>query len=84
MRVTIPTHNVRYLEEIARLLLEDLKLRGFSTNAASYMGLCRSHADQVQLTVEERSLVMETLLKLNKKYNGPIWADVGLLAEAKG
>ena len=83
VRVTIHRHNVNDLEDIALLLLEDLKLPGFSTNAASYMGLCRSHADEVQLTVDERSLAMATLLKLNKKYNGRIGAAAGPLAEAR-
>jgi len=83
VRVTIHRHNVNDLEEIARFLLEDLKLPGFSTNAASYMGLCRSHSDEVQLTVDERSLAMETLLRLKQKYNGRISAQAGPLAEAE-
>ncbi len=67
VRVTIHKQNVKDLEEIAKLLLEDLGLSGFSTNAASYMGLCRYNKDEVQLTVEERSSAMEILLKLKKK-----------------
>jgi len=63
--------------------LEEVGLPGFSTNAASFMGLCRQNTEQVQLTVEERSLAMEALLRLNKKYNGCISADAGPLAEAK-
>ena len=83
VRVTIHKHNVRDLENVAKLLLEEVGLPSFSTNAASYMGLCRKNTDQVQLTVEERSLAMETLLELNKKYNGRISASAGPLAEAK-
>ena len=83
VRVTIHRHNVRDLEEIARLLLEDLGIGSFSTNAASHMGLCREYAEQIQLTVEERSLAMETLLRLNRKYKGRIQAAAGPLAEAK-
>ena len=82
VRVTIHRQNVKDLEGIARLLLEEIGLSGFSTNAASFMGLCRQSADQVQLTVEDRSLAMETLLKLNQKYNGRIGASAGPLAEA--
>jgi len=82
VRVTIHRKNVGHLEEIARLLLEEFGLPGFSTNAAGYMGLCRQNAEQIQLDVEERSLAMETLLKLNKKYNGCIQAMAGPLAEA--
>jgi SynChlorMet cassette radical SAM/SPASM protein ScmE len=83
VRVTIHKHNVRDLENVAKLLLEDTGLPGFSTNSASYMGLCRKNTDQVQLTVEERSLAMEILLELNKKYNGRISASAGPLAEAR-
>ena len=83
VRVTIHKHNVRDLENVAKLLLEEVGLPGFSTNAASYMGLCRQNAEQVQLTAEERSLAMEALLKLEKKYNGRIGATAGPLAEGK-
>jgi MoaA/NifB/PqqE/SkfB family radical SAM enzyme len=40
VRVTIHRENVRDLEAIAAYLLEDMGLPGFSTNAASPMGLC--------------------------------------------
>jgi len=83
VRVTIHRQNVRELDKIAKLLLEDIGLSGFSTNSASYMGLCRQNAEQVQLTVEERTLAMETLLELNNKYNGRISATAGPLAEGK-
>jgi SynChlorMet cassette radical SAM/SPASM protein ScmE len=83
VRVTIHRQNVKDLEGIARLLLEEIGLPGFSTNAASFMGLCRQHADSVQLTVEERSFAMESLLKLNRKYNGRISAAAGPLAEGR-
>jgi len=82
VRVTIHKENVRDLENVARLLLEEIGLPSFSTNAAFYMGLCRQNAEQVQLTVEERSKAMETLLKLRKKYNGRINATAGPLNEA--
>ncbi|MDM8525328.1 SynChlorMet cassette radical SAM/SPASM protein ScmE [Desulfococcaceae bacterium HSG8] len=83
VRVTIHRHNVNDLEEIARLLLEEIGIPGFSTNAASHLGLCRQHADDIQLTVDEHSLAMKTLLKLNKKYNGRITAEAGPLAHAE-
>jgi len=83
VRVTIHRNNVRDLESVAKLLLEEIGLPGFSTNAASYMGLCRQNAEQVQLTVEERSIAMESLLNLNKRYNGRISANAGPLAEAR-
>jgi len=83
VRVTIHKHNVEDLEGIARLLLEEIGLPSFSTNSASYMGLCRQNAEQVQLTAEERSLAMETLLRLRKKYGGRISAAAGPLAEGE-
>ena len=82
VRVTIHRQNVSDLEAIAELLLEEIGLPDFSTNAASYMGLCRQNVDQVGLSVEDRTLAMETLLKLNQKYDGRISAQAGPLAEA--
>ena len=82
VRVTIHRHNVSDLEAIAKLLLKEIGLPGFSTNAASYMGLCRQNVDQVGLSVEDRILAMETLLKLNRKYDNRINAQAGPLAEA--
>lgn len=83
IRVTIHKQNVRDLEAVARLLLEEMELPGFSTNSASYMGLCRQNAELLQLNLEEQILAMETLLKLEKKYNGRIYAASGPLANAK-
>tara|TARA_B100000315_G_scaffold231474_1_gene242803 strand:+ start:4623 stop:5723 length:1101 start_codon:yes stop_codon:yes gene_type:complete len=83
VRITIHKHNVWNLEEVAEFLLDEIGLPGFSTNSASYFGLCAKNAAQVQLTVEERSIAMETLLRLNKKYNGRINGAAGPLAEGK-
>jgi SynChlorMet cassette radical SAM/SPASM protein ScmE len=83
VRVTIHRQNVEDLERVARLLLEDIGLSAFSTNAASFFGLCRQFAKQIILTPKDRTLAMETLLKLNRKYNGRISANAGPLAEAE-
>lgn len=83
VRLTINRKNVNDLEGVARLLLEDLKLPSLGTNSASFMGLCRRNAQEVQLTVSERNLAMEALLEINKKYNGRISAMAGPLAEAR-
>jgi SynChlorMet cassette radical SAM/SPASM protein ScmE len=82
VRVTINKYNVVDLEKIAKLLLEDLELPSFSTNSALFMGLCRQNTDNIQLTIDERSLAMKTLLTLSKKYNGRIDAISGPLADA--
>lgn len=83
VRVTIHRQNVHDLENIARLLLEDIGLASFSTNSAGYLGLCQKNTDQVQLTTEERALAMTTLLKLIDKYGDRISAAAGPLAEAR-
>lgn len=83
VRVTIHRHNVDELEEIARLLLVDLAMPQFSTNAASPMGLCRKNGASVQLNHEEMQHAMETLVMLNRRYNGRIHASAGPLAYAR-
>jgi len=83
VRVTIHRHNVHDLEGIARLLLEDLGLDGFSTNAAGYLGACRQNVNEVMLTTHDRQEAMETLLRLTARYNGRISAQAGPLAEGE-
>lgn len=82
VRVTVHRHNVSDLDAIAALLLGELGLPGFSTNAASYMGLCRQNVEQVGLSTEDRSVAMATLLGLKKKHRNRITANAGPLAEA--
>jgi SynChlorMet cassette radical SAM/SPASM protein ScmE len=84
VRVTIHRKNVDDLAAIAAFLLDDLGLPSFSTNSASFMGLCRNNAEQLLLTPRERTKAMRTLLKLVKKYEGRIGASAGPLAEARG
>jgi SynChlorMet cassette radical SAM/SPASM protein ScmE len=82
VRVTIHRHNVHDLENTARFLLEELGLPGFSTNAASYFGLCQKNAADMLLTTKDRQTAMEVLIKLNKKYQDSITAQAGPLSEA--
>lgn len=82
VRMTIHKGNLHHLEETSRLLLEEVGLPGFSTNAASYMGMCRIDSEKIQLNTEERSLAMETLTHLNQKYHGRIMATAGPLSDA--
>jgi Fe-coproporphyrin III synthase len=83
VRVTIHRHNVGDLENVARLLLEELGLPGFGTNAAGYLGSCQVHAGEVLLSVEQRQAAMETLERLAAQYEGRISATAGPLAEAR-
>jgi Fe-coproporphyrin III synthase len=81
VRVTIHHNNVHDLENIARLLLEDLGIRAFSTNSAGVMGTCRMNQENVLLTAQDRIAAMNALLRLNEKYKGRISAAAGPLAE---
>jgi SynChlorMet cassette radical SAM/SPASM protein ScmE len=83
VRVTIHRQNVRDLESIAAYLLEDMGLPGFSTNAASPLGLCLGDTGRIQLTVEEQTLAMEKMLMLTREYEGRIDAQAGPLAQAR-
>jgi SynChlorMet cassette radical SAM/SPASM protein ScmE len=83
VRVTINRNNLEDLPEVARLLLVDLGLPGFSTNSADFMGICRSQAEKIQLTVADRSRAMALLCELEEKYPGRISANAGPLAEAR-
>ena len=83
VRVTIHKKNVHHLSNICSFLLEELELPSFSINSVSYMGSCRTSADELQLDYEERSLAMEALFQLNNKFKGRIKATSGPLAEVK-
>lgn len=83
VRLTIHRYNVHDLQAAARLLLEELGLSSFGVNSAGYLGACRLHADEIQLTTAERQQVMQTLLRLAEKYKGRISAQAGPLAEGR-
>lgn len=83
VRVTIHKFNYKGLDEITRLLLEEVGLPSFSTNSASNFGLCRKNKDTTQLNAEEYSETMAKLIELNVKYNGRIGAQAGPLASGK-
>ena len=83
VRVTLHRFNIHDLENIARLLLEELGLDGFSTNCAAYLGSCRLNGDEVMLRTEDRELAMEKLVCLANTYDGRITATAGPLAEAR-
>ena len=83
VRVTINRHNVDDLSNIARLLLEEVGLSGFSTNEAELMGTAHCHGDSILLTPGERRRAMATLETLNERYGGRIGAAAGPLALAR-
>ena len=83
VRVTIHRHNVYDLDQIAKVILEDIGIPDFTTNYASHLGMCRQNANSVQLTLEELVYAMETLVKLKNKYKGRISGLAGPLANAE-
>lgn len=83
VRVTINRYNVDDLENIARLLLEDVGLPGFSTNEAFPMGSGKCSGESVILTREQRQQAMDALMALSERYEGRIGAQAGPLALAR-
>ena len=83
VRVTINRHNVDDLENIARLLIEDVGLSGFSTNEADVMGSAQCNGQDVVLTEDERRRAMEALVRLNERYGRRIGAQAGPLSRAR-
>jgi SynChlorMet cassette radical SAM/SPASM protein ScmE len=83
IRVTLHKKNVHDMENIARLLLEDLGLPTFSINSVSYMGLCRQNSSSLQLDTADRTAIMQVLLDLYHKYNGRISSTSGPLSDAQ-
>ncbi|MDD4652331.1 MAG: radical SAM protein [Methanothrix sp.] len=83
VRVTVNRYNLHDLENIARLLLEDVGLASFGTNEADRFGSAKCYGQDVMLTPEERLLAMRTLSGLAKRYLGRIAAFAGPLAMAK-
>ncbi|MGB2963636.1 MAG: radical SAM protein [Anaerolineales bacterium] len=83
VRVTINKHNVDDLENIARLLFEDVGLPSFSTNEAFPMGAGKCDGESVILTRVMRQQAINTLTALNKQYDERISASAGPLAMAR-
>jgi SynChlorMet cassette radical SAM/SPASM protein ScmE len=83
VRVTVNHYNVDDLEAIAQLLLEDVGLRGFSTNEAYSCGATARGEGTVLLTPAQRQQAMETLAALSQRYEGRISAQAGPLVYAR-
>ena len=80
VRVTVNRHNVDDLDNVARLLLDDIGLPSFSTNDAMAMGTGCTRQESIVLTPEQRPMAMRTLVRLAEQYNGRISASAGSLA----
>jgi SynChlorMet cassette radical SAM/SPASM protein ScmE len=81
VRVTVHPGNIDNLPSLARLLLDDLKLNSFSTNAASSLGDSSKYGSEVFLQPHERLRAMRTLAELEVEYPGRILASAGPLAD---
>lgn len=75
-RVTINQHNVRDLENIARLLLEDIGLEAIGTNEAAPIGAGCTNQD-VSLSRRDQLEAMETMDGLLERYPGRLLAQAG-------
>jgi len=82
-RVTVNRYNVDDLDNIARLLLEDVGLNGFSTNDAMPMGAGCDNQAGITLLPQQLLQAMKTLVRLEKQYDGRITAMAGPLAKWK-
>lgn len=81
VRVTVHAGNIDDLPATARLLLEDLALPAFGTNAISALGSRAKYGEELFLSAGQRLRAMQVLAELEGRYPGRIQADAGPLAE---
>ena len=79
-RVTVNRHNVGDLENVFRLLLDDVGLARVGTNDAMPMGTGCARREDIVLLPEQRPEAMRTLVELERRYPGRIQASAGSLA----
>jgi SynChlorMet cassette radical SAM/SPASM protein ScmE len=77
VRTTINRHNLHDLENVARLLLEDVGLPSFSTNEAMPMGAGCDNQGNVTLTSAEKREAMQIMERLLTRYPGRLQANAG-------
>lgn len=83
VQVTINRHNVDDLENVARLLLEEVGLSSFSTNEAYACGATDRTEGNIILTPAQREKAMQVLTRLSEKYDHRIQAQAGPLILAQ-
>jgi SynChlorMet cassette radical SAM/SPASM protein ScmE len=81
VRVTVHPGNIDDLPALARLLLDELGLPAFSTNATSILGSAEKYGAGVILAPLERLRAMRVLAALEHRYPGRIQGSAGPLAE---
>ena len=77
VRATINRHNLHDLENIARLLLEDIGLPSFSTNDAMPIGAGCENQGDISLTSREKAEAMEIFARCLERYPGRLTASAG-------
>lgn len=83
VRMTINRHNVDDLENIARLLLEEIGVSAIGSNEAMPVGSgCRNERD-ICLTPAGQRKAMETIGRLMDRYPGRLTASAGPQAKLK-
>jgi SynChlorMet cassette radical SAM/SPASM protein ScmE len=82
-RVTVNRFNMDDLENIARLLIEDVGIDSFSTNEVMPMGAGCCRDGSLRLSPKEELKVMRVLSELENRYNGRVTAMAGPLAKWK-
>ncbi len=83
VRTTINRANLHDLENIAKLLLEDIGLKSFATNEAMPIGSgCRSDVDMA-LTSRQKMEAMSTIGRLQRRYPGRLNAQAGPQAKRR-
>ena len=80
-RVTVNRHNVDDLDNVAKLLLEDVGLYSISTNSAMPMGAGCSNQADIALHPQQQLQAMRSLQRLAKKYDKRITAGAGPLVK---
>jgi SynChlorMet cassette radical SAM/SPASM protein ScmE len=83
VRVTVHGGNIDDLPALARLLLEEIGLPSFGTNAISSLGTSAKYGADVFLTPSQRLQAMRVLAGLDERYPGRIQAAAGPLADWK-
>ena len=81
VRVTIHPGNLDDLASVTHLLLDDLQLPSFSSNATSSLGSSAKYDSESLLTPLERLKAMRSLAELDEAYPGRIQASAGPLAD---
>jgi SynChlorMet cassette radical SAM/SPASM protein ScmE len=83
VRTTINRHNLHDLENVARLLLEEIGLPSFSTNEAMPMGAGCDNQGDITLSAVEKLEAMRITQRLLERYPGRLQAQAGPQAKLK-